>query len=149
MGSCCAQICACLLSICLHATDAREEMDTSLEKTHRAEKIASIRGKKLHVYCVIILKLMAHHTKSAIRMVAMHTLHAYKARVLRIERKSCFPMSLTSSSSSSSRDKNKYGGIWFMLQTKRFTVPSLYSDIYFCSERTTMTTQTSENFSFG
>ena len=82
------------VSICLHATDAREEMDTSLEKTHRAEKIASIRGKKkLHVYCVIILKLMADHTtKSAIRMVAMHTLHAYKARVLGIERKSCFPM---------------------------------------------------------
>ena len=106
--------------------------------------------KKLHVYCVIILKLMADHTtKSAIRMVAMHTLHAYKARVLGIERKSCFPMSLTSSSSSSSRDKNKYGGIWFMLQTKRFTVPSLYSDIYFCSEKTTMTSQTSENFSFG
>ena len=106
-------------------------------------------AKKLHVYCVIILKLMADHTKSAIRMVALHTLHAYKARVLGTERKSCFPMSLTSSSSSSSRDKNKYGGIWFMLQTKRFTVPSLYSDIYFCSERTTMTSQTSENFSFG
>jgi len=37
----------------------------------------------------------------------------------RTEQKSCFPMSLTSSSSS--RDRNKYGGIWFMRQAKRRT----------------------------
>ena len=37
----------------------------------------------------------------------------------RTERKSCFPMSLTSSSSS--RDRNKYGGIRFILQAKSRT----------------------------
>ena len=37
----------------------------------------------------------------------------------RTERKLYFPMSLTSSSSS--RDRNKYGGIRFALQTKRIT----------------------------
>ena len=37
--------------------------------------------------------------------------------MVRTERKSCSPKSLTSSSST--RDRNKDGGIWFMLQTKR------------------------------
>ena len=37
----------------------------------------------------------------------------------RTERKSCFPMSLTSSPSS--RDRNKYGRIGFMLQTERLS----------------------------
>ena len=42
-----------------------KKMDKYLgEKTHRAEKIASIRGKKPHVYRVIILKQMADHTIS-------------------------------------------------------------------------------------
>lgn len=37
----------------------------------------------------------------------------------RTERKSCFPTSLTSRSFS--RDRNKYGGVWFLLQSKRGT----------------------------
>ena len=131
----------CLAYVCMQWTHEKK-WTPHWKKPTEQKRLQVYVAKKLHVYCVIIFKLMADLTKSAIRMVALHTLHAYKARVLGIERKSCFPMSLTSSSSSSSRDKNKFGGIWFMLQTKRFTVPSLYSDIYFCSERTTMTTQT-------
>ena len=70
-----------LAYVCVERTHEKK-WTPNWEKTHRAEKIASIRGEKLHVYCVIILKLMADHTKSAIKMIALHTLHAYKARVL-------------------------------------------------------------------
>ena len=65
MDSCYAQIYACLFCIYLRgteSTDAREENGQVLgEKTHRAEKIASIRGKKPHEDRVIILKQMGDH----------------------------------------------------------------------------------------
>ena len=56
----------CLAYIFVERSQRTQEkkMDKYLgEKTHRAEKIASIRGKKLHVYRVIILKQMADHKK--------------------------------------------------------------------------------------
>ena len=39
----------------------RRKWPHTREKTHRAGKIASIRGKKPHVYYVITLKQMADH----------------------------------------------------------------------------------------
>ena len=63
-------------------------------------------------------------------MVALHTLHAYKARVLGIERKSCFPMSLTSSSSSSSRDKNKYGGMVHAANKEIYCTVSIFRYLF-------------------
>ena len=84
----------------------------------------------------------------------------------RTERKSSFPMSLTSSSSS--RDRNIFGGIQLVLQTiqsevvvdkshrkSRESIPwrrrssvSIFNHIYFCHERTMMTSQTSEDTIF-
>ena len=84
-----------------------------------------------------------------------------ESRVLR-----CSPMSPTLSSSC--RDRNKYDGIWFMLQTKeecssinrnaiaeRASLeevdrpsPYIFRHIYFRHEMTTMTSETSENAIF-
>ena len=62
MGSCCAHIYVCLLGVCLQGADAGEENGHILEKkTHKAGKIASIRGKQPHVYRVIILKQKADY----------------------------------------------------------------------------------------
>ena len=48
----------------MRGTDAWEENGHILgKKPHKAGKIASIRGKKPHVYRVIILKQMADHIK--------------------------------------------------------------------------------------
>ena len=95
----------------------------------------------------------------------------------RTERKSFFPMSLTPLSSS--RDRDKYGRISFMLQAKISTchkshrkstssrdalsaiamrfideyfsllaASTIFRHIYFCHERTTMTSEISENTTF-
>ena len=79
-------------------------------------------------------------------------------------RKSCFLMSLTSSSSS--RNRNKNGGIWFFLQRKSVFVDKLHCNrrehslknswstistfrhVSFRNERTTVTSETSENTTF-
>mgnify|MGYP000111482414 CR=1 FL=1 len=55
-----AKIYACLY-VCVERTHEKK-MNTLGEKTHRAEKIASIHDKKPHVYRVIILEQMADHT---------------------------------------------------------------------------------------
>ena len=54
------------------------------EKTHRAEKIAGIRGKKPHVHRVIILKQMADHTfdPSIARVVILHPTDPEETRIL-------------------------------------------------------------------
>jgi len=53
---------ACLEYVCVERTHEKK-MDPYLgKKTHRAEKVASIRGKKTHVYRVIILEQVADHT---------------------------------------------------------------------------------------
>ena len=46
------------------------------EKIHRAEEVASIRGKKTHVYRVIILEQAADHTfdPSIMRVVILHSI---------------------------------------------------------------------------
>ena len=56
MGSCCAYIYARLRGKWSHTWE---------KKNHKAGKIASIRGKKPLVYCVIILKQMADHNFAA------------------------------------------------------------------------------------
>ena len=50
----------CLAYYCVERTHEKK-MDTYVEKTHRAEKIASIRGEKAHVHGVIVFKQMADH----------------------------------------------------------------------------------------
>ena len=77
MGSTYVQISACLFRVCLFGTDAREENGHMFgEKTHRAEKIAITRGKKPHVYRVIILEQMADHTfdPPIMRVVILHSI---------------------------------------------------------------------------
>ena len=50
-GSFCAQMYACLFIVCLRGTDAWEENEHIMgKKHHNAEKIASIRGRKPHVW---------------------------------------------------------------------------------------------------
>ena len=54
------------------------------KKIHTAEKLASIRGKKPHVYRVIILEQMADHTfdPSIMRVVILHFIGREETRNL-------------------------------------------------------------------
>ena len=76
-----------------------------------------LKSKEWHItpapWCAHYLTHAHNHiTRPGIRWLALDNMEW-----CRTEGKSCFPMSMTSSSSS--RDRNKYGGIWFMLQTIR------------------------------
>ena len=53
----------CLAYVCVERSNGRMRRNGQVlgEKTYREEKIASIRGKKPHVYRVVILKQMADH----------------------------------------------------------------------------------------
>ena len=70
--------------VCVERTHEKK-MDTHLgEKTHTAEKLASIRAKKTHVYRVIILEQMADHTfdPSIMRVVILHSIGREETRNL-------------------------------------------------------------------
>ena len=68
-------------------------------------------NKAIYVYLYIIILLHPMLSNANLRLALDNIGWS------RTEGKTCFPMSLTSSSFS--RDRNKYGRILFMLQTKR------------------------------
>ena len=76
----------CLAYVCVERRH-ETKMDTNLgKKTHRAEKIATILGKKPHIYRVIILKQMADQGETLVSMLCkqeqIHILvHAYFERI--------------------------------------------------------------------
>ena len=54
-------MCVCWAYVCKERTHEKKMVTYLGKKTHKAGKIASIRGKKPHVYRVIILKQKADY----------------------------------------------------------------------------------------